>query len=57
MTSDRRNEHVDKPSAAAAEATDAWLRTLRPTPPNRATHESVIAALDAARDEPPTRHG
>ncbi|HUZ22123.1 MAG TPA: type II toxin-antitoxin system CcdA family antitoxin [Acidimicrobiales bacterium] len=44
-------------SALAARSTDDWLATLRPAPRHRATHESALAALDAAREEPPTRHG
>lgn len=41
----------------AARSTDAWLATLRLTPPHRVTHDDVLEALDAVRDEPPTRHG
>lgn len=40
-----------------ARSTDAWLATLRPAPPNRITHDSALDALDAVREEPPTRHG
>lgn len=40
-----------------ARSTDAWLATLRPTPPHGADHDSALDALDAVRDEPPTRHG
>ncbi len=41
----------------AARSTDAWLATLRQTPSHRVTHDDVLEALDAVRDEPPTRHG
>lgn len=41
----------------AARSTDAWLATLRPAPPHRVTHDRVLEALDAVRDEPSTRHG
>lgn len=41
----------------AARSTDAWLATLRPTPSQRVNHDHALEALDAARDEPPTRHG
>lgn len=41
----------------AAHSTDEWLVTLRPAPPHEATHESMLDALDAVRDEAPTRHG
>ena len=44
-------------ASLAAQSTDQWLRTLRPAPPHTSTHESVVRALDAARDEAPTRHG
>jgi hypothetical protein len=40
-----------------AHSTDAWLATLRPSPPHRVTHERAIQALDALRDEAVTRHG
>jgi len=40
----------------AARSTDAWLATLRPAPSHRAAHDQVLEALDAVRDEPPTRH-
>lgn len=41
----------------AARSTDAWLATLAPAVSHRVTHERVLEALDAGRDEPPTRHG
>lgn len=41
----------------AARSTDAWLGTLEPAVPHRVTHDHVLDALDAERDEPPTRHG
>ncbi|MGO9558812.1 MAG: type II toxin-antitoxin system CcdA family antitoxin [Acidimicrobiales bacterium] len=39
------------------DSTDAWLATLRSVPAHKATHERAIEALDAVRDEAPTRHG
>jgi len=41
----------------AARSTDAWLAMLRPTRSQRVDHDDALEALDAARDEPPTRHG
>lgn len=41
----------------AARSTDAWLAALEPAASHRVTHDHVLDALDAARDEPPTRHG
>lgn len=42
----------------AMRSTDAWLDTLTPlTPSERVPHEGAADALDAARDEAPTRHG
>lgn len=38
-------------------STDAWLATLRPHVLERVDHDRVLGALDAAREEPPTRHG
>ncbi len=38
-------------------STDAWLATLRPAPRHQVSHDSVIEALDALRDEAPTHHG
>lgn len=40
-----------------ARSTDAWLATLRPASPHRVTHDTALDALDAVREEPPTRHG
>lgn len=40
-----------------ARSTDAWLVTLRPAPSDPVSHDCVLEALDAVRDEPPTRHG
>ena len=39
-----------------ARTTDAWLSTLG-TDSAHVLHDDVLAALDAARDEPGTRHG
>lgn len=41
----------------AARSTDLWLATLKPTTPHRVAHDRILEALDAVRDEPPTRHG
>ncbi len=41
----------------SARSTDAWLATLRPAPSRRGTHEAVLEALDAVREEQHTRHG
>jgi post-segregation antitoxin (ccd killing protein) len=41
----------------AARSTDAWLATLRPALPHQVTHAGELDALDAVREEPPTRHG
>lgn len=42
----------------AARSTDSWLDTLRmPDPSARVSHDQASAALDAARDQAPTRHG
>lgn len=41
----------------AQQSTDAWLSALAPASPDAATHEHVLAALDAARDEPSSQHG
>lgn len=40
----------------AGRTTDAWLATLDPGP-SPVSHDDALAALDAAREEPPTRHG
>ncbi len=42
----------------AERSTDAWLAAVSPTPAvGGVSHERAIEALDAARDEAPTRHG
>ncbi len=41
----------------AARSTDIWLATLRTAPSPDVSHERALAALDAAREEPPTHHG
>jgi post-segregation antitoxin (ccd killing protein) len=41
----------------AARSTDAWLAALTATPSERVPHERALQALDAAREESPTRHG
>lgn len=42
----------------AARSTDAWLATLRrPAASARVTHDQALDALDAVREERPTRHG
>ncbi len=40
----------------AERTTDAWLATLE-APPASVAHDDALAALDAGRDEPGTRHG
>lgn len=35
----------------AGRATKAWLERIRKLPPSGVSHDSVIAALDAAREE------
>jgi post-segregation antitoxin (ccd killing protein) len=40
----------------AGRTTDAWLATLDATPAP-ISHDTALAALDAAREEPATRHG
>lgn len=44
--------------ALAALSTDGWLRTLdlARAPGEGPTHSLALAALDAAREESPTRH-
>jgi post-segregation antitoxin (ccd killing protein) len=44
-------------SALAERSTDAWLATLARRPRRRVSHQAVLAALDASRDEAPSRHG
>lgn len=41
----------------AIRSTDAWLAALKAAPSHRVAHDRALEALDAARDEPPTRHG
>lgn len=41
----------------AARSTDSWLVTLEAESSKDVTHERALEALDAARAEPPTRHG
>lgn len=42
----------------AERSTDAWLATVVTTPSTgRVPHDRALDALDAARDEAPTRHG
>ncbi len=38
-------------------STDAWLDALPLGAERRTSHDEVLSALDAARDDPPTRHG
>ena len=40
----------------AGRTTDAWLASLEPAP-SQVSHDDALAALDASRDEPATRHG
>jgi post-segregation antitoxin (ccd killing protein) len=40
----------------AGRTTDAWLATLDPAPA-QVSHEDALAAVDAVREEPATRHG
>jgi len=37
--------------------TDAWLDGIGARAPGRVDHEQALAALDAVREESPTRHG
>lgn len=41
----------------AARSTDGWLSTLPRTTGSPVPHEDALQALDAAREEAPTRHG
>lgn len=41
----------------AARSTDSWLSTLPMESAGAISHAQALEALDAARDEPPTRHG
>jgi len=48
----------DARRSLAARSTDAWLATLRrPAASARVTHDQALDALDAVREERPTRHG
>jgi post-segregation antitoxin (ccd killing protein) len=40
----------------AGRTTDAWLASMDPAP-ERPSHDDALAALDALREEPVTRHG
>lgn len=44
-------------ASLAARSIDTWLATLPVSASGAVTHDVVMAALDAARDEAPTRHG
>ncbi|WP_218822340.1 type II toxin-antitoxin system CcdA family antitoxin [Geodermatophilus pulveris] len=50
LTQDAIRRHL------AGRTTDAWLATLQPAA-SPVSHDDALAALDAARDEPATRHG
>ncbi len=41
----------------AARSTDSWLATLPRATVDVVSHDRALDELDAARDEPPTRHG
>lgn len=41
----------------AQRSTDAWLATVPTSSVARVAHGCALEALDAARDEAPTRHG
>lgn len=43
--------------ALAERSTDAWLAALKPAQSHHVAHHRALEALDAARDESPTRHG
>jgi post-segregation antitoxin (ccd killing protein) len=44
-------------AALAEQSTDSWLMTLARRPRRKTTHQDVLKALDASRDEASTRHG
>jgi post-segregation antitoxin (ccd killing protein) len=44
-------------AALAEQSTDAWLASLAGRPRPKISHQAVLEALDAGRDEAPTRHG
>jgi post-segregation antitoxin (ccd killing protein) len=50
LTQDAIRRHL------AGRTTDAWMATLDVTP-TQISHDDALAALDAAREEPATRHG
>jgi post-segregation antitoxin (ccd killing protein) len=50
LTQDAIRRHL------AGRTTDDWLATLD-SPAALVEHDSALAALDAVRDEPATRHG
>ena len=50
LTQDAIRQHL------SGRTTDAWLASLDPAP-SQVSHDDALAALDAARDEPATRHG
>ena len=41
----------------AARSTDSWLASLARATTAAVAHDAAVAALDAARDDAPTRHG
>lgn len=41
----------------AAQSTDGWLAALPRASAAPVSHKAALQALDAARDEAPTRHG
>jgi post-segregation antitoxin (ccd killing protein) len=44
-------------AALAEQSTDAWLKSLARLSRRKVTHQGVLNALDAGRDEATTRHG
>ncbi len=50
LTQDAIRQHL------SGRTTDAWLATLDPAP-SLVQHDDALAALDAAREVPATRHG
>jgi post-segregation antitoxin (ccd killing protein) len=50
LTQDAIRRHL------SGRTTDAWLATLGSAPAH-VSHDDALAALDAAREEPATRHG
>lgn len=41
----------------AAATTDAWLVEVGTSPQGTVSHDMALAAMDAAREDAPTRHG